>query len=129
MTSSDESALRGYLLGTLDPDEQQAVEERLLRDGDYVELLLALEVEIMDEYQRDELSEIERMKFETHFLTTPERRNSFRVAKAVRQFVDEPKAAPSQVIPIRSSRRSWLVPRAWGWAAAAILLLVVGLGA
>src|ERR1044072_3720358 len=150
--SEKESSLRAYLLGQLNPEEQRRIEEQLLLDSDYVELLLSLEEELMDSYVSDELSEREREQFEKHFLSTPERRRKLRMAKALRRYINNPRPTPRQAKGIKP-KVSWrqhlftpashsdisdpqlqpgfasqLLTPAWRSAMAAMLLLGLGIG-
>src|SRR5215216_3707223 len=122
-----EGSLRAYLLGELSPDEQRQIEEQLLLDGDYMELLLSLEGELIDSYLSDELSERERGQFQKLFLTSPERRRKLRMTKALKRYVN------SQTAPITAPAiepkvfwRRWILAPAWGGAIAAMLVLGIG---
>src|SRR5215216_1776253 len=117
MTSltENERSLRAYLLGETAPDEQRQIEERLLLDGDYVELLLIIEEELIDSYARDTLSERDREQFQDYFLTTPKRRSKLRKAEALRRYLKnvEPISPPARVEQLRSKgfwKQSFLTP-------------------
>lgn len=81
--------LRRFLLGDLSRDEQGEVEERLFSDPDYFRQFRAAEDELIDEYLYGDLTQGERDRFENYFLTTPERRESLRIARALRQYIVE----------------------------------------
>ena len=129
--SDEELSLQAYLLGDIEPDEQRRIEERLLVDRDYVELLLLMEEELIDGYLRGTLSERERRAFENYFLITPARQRKLRMAKTLRRYINNQQAAPAPT-PINrrpSSPAGWhlrLTP-AWGMAIAALLVVGVGL--
>jgi CHAT domain-containing protein len=134
MTSLNEKerSLRAYLLGGASPDEQRQIEERLLLNGDEVELLLILEEELIDSYICDTLSNGEREQFQTYFLSTPQRWRKLRMAKALRRFVnnEQPIPAPAKVSKLRSilfGGQPLLIP-AWRLAIATILIVGVLLG-
>lgn len=134
MTSwnEEERSLRAYLLGETAPEEQRQIEERLLLDGDYVELLLITEEELIDSYVRDTLSERERQQFQKHVLTTPERWRKLRKAKALRRYINNAQTipAPASVRELRSKvfwKPSLLTP-AWRSAIAAMLILGLAIG-
>ena len=74
LQAENSQELRQYLLGDLTGEAQRRVEERLLTEPDFLEELLVGEEELMDDYVGGELSADERLKFERHFLSTPERR-------------------------------------------------------
>lgn len=133
MTSqNDEPILRAYLLGELAPEEQKKIEERLLFDNDYVELLLIIEEELMDSYLRDTLGKTERNEFESYFLSTPDRRRKLKMAKALSRFVNDPRNEQPRVAVFERGRKSsWWLPMlrpTWQWVAAATVILMLGLG-
>jgi anti-sigma-K factor RskA len=78
--------IRQYLLGNLSKDIQQQVEERLLVEDSFFEELLFSEEELMDDYINGELSADDRLKFEQHFLSTPERQQKLRFALALSRY-------------------------------------------
>ena len=132
MTSlnEEERVLRAYLLGEVTPAEQRQIEERLLSDGDYVELLLIIEEELIDGYARDTLSEHERERLRRHVLVTPERRRKLKKAQALKRYVHnaQPIPAPVRALP---SKAFWKWPRltpSWGLAITAILISGLALG-
>lgn len=83
----DETELRRYLLGELDPDEQVVVAERLFLDGEYAQLAQAVADELIDEYAYHDLTTDEREKFETYFLARPEHREDLRIAQALKRLL------------------------------------------
>lgn len=98
--------IRQYLLGGLDEGARQTVERRLLTEEDFFEELLFAEEELTDQYLNEELSADERRSFESHFLSTPERRRKLSFAKALGRYVaahsagvravaDEPRRSPA----------------------------------
>ena len=139
--------LRRFLLGGLSESERGEVEERLFADPEYFRQFRAAEDELTDEYLYGDLDAGERERFETYFLTTPERRESLRVAKALKQYIakNAPAAeltdaseltdAPAQAKVVHASRpekRSFfdflrLPALRFPLAAAALLLVVFGL--
>jgi CHAT domain-containing protein len=131
--TEDERSLRTYLLDETAPEEQRQIEERLLLDADYVELLLFIEEELIDDYVRDALSERERERFQTHFLTTPIRQRKLTKAKALRKYINntQPVSSPPLMSASRSKVfwRQWQFTPAWRAAIAALLVLGMGLGA
>src|SRR3990172_9249313 len=82
-----DDALRDYLLGGLTEDAKEQLERRFMtEDGDFQELLIE-EEELVDDYVRDQLSEPDRLRFESHFLCTPERRRKLRFAATLREYL------------------------------------------
>jgi hypothetical protein len=87
------STLKRYLLGQLDQEEQQQLEREIMTDSHTFEQLSAAEDELVEEYLEDSLSAREREKFEKHFLSTPERRQELKLAKALKKYVAVQKRA------------------------------------
>src|SRR5438876_7752608 len=131
MNLENDSMIKRYLLGELTQEGQQQIEERLLRDSDYFEHLQLCEDELVDEYVRGGLPPDEQRRFDNHFLSTPERHEKLRFARALRRYVSaaveaEPattaRSARSQLLS--ASLRGRLPVMAYSLAAA--LLLVLG---
>lgn len=97
----EDIAIRKYLMGDLQPDEQLLVEERLFLDNDYFQMRQAIEDDLIDEYLYGEFSPDERERFEKHFLSTPERHEALKVAEALKHYISTnslPEAIPSTVV-------------------------------
>jgi hypothetical protein len=127
------------LLGGLTEDAKEQLERRLMtEDGNFQELLIE-EEDLVDDYVRDELSEPDRLRFESHFLCTPERRRKLRFAATLREYLRAYwKATPKRTQKTGkrhgfSSFWDWLfklIPQPtpiWG-AVTAALVLAVGTG-
>ncbi|HEV3468186.1 MAG TPA: hypothetical protein VG148_02620, partial [Pyrinomonadaceae bacterium] len=100
------------------------VEERLFLDAEYFRQLRAAEDELIDEYLYEGLSAGERERFKDTFLTTPERRESLRVARALREYISRnPPPDPAKNHPL-----GFLFGRAplLQLSLAALALLIVG---
>lgn len=82
-----EGRLVGYLLGRLTEEEQERVENFYFGDAENLELLAAVEDELIDSYVRGELGPLERERFEDFFLRSPERRERVENARALDAFV------------------------------------------
>ncbi|HEX8186509.1 MAG TPA: tetratricopeptide repeat protein, partial [Blastocatellia bacterium] len=131
--NNDEKQIVRYLLGQLGEDEQRRVEERLISNDEYFELLLVAEDDLIDDYVKSKLPAGERERFEAYFLSTPERREKLGFARALLDYV----SAESAAVQIKAASSP---PRAAWWrqlasaqslrlAAAAIVLVAAGLGA
>jgi hypothetical protein len=83
----EEKMLRRYLLGELDEDERERVEERFITDGDFKERALMTEGELVDEYLAGELSEAEKELFVGHFLSTPGQQRKLRITASLKRHV------------------------------------------
>jgi hypothetical protein len=89
----EELAVR-YLLGDLTDDEQVEVEDRAFADHQYMERMLAVEDDLIDNYLRGSLSERERSQFEKRFLASDHRRQKIEFARALAE-VSSRRAAPA----------------------------------
>src|SRR5436305_10569116 len=129
--------LRQYLLGDLTGEARQRVEQRLLTEPDFLEELLLGEEELVDDYVGDELSGDERLKFERHFLSTPERRRQLGFAMALSRYVSNSSAvkvsgesarAQGSSAPTGARSRAGWFRAFWGgrpWAPAALAFAAV----
>lgn len=122
--------MREYLLGGLSSDQMERVEELLITDDTFYDEVIALEDELIDRYIGDSLSDQDRARFESNFLTTPERHRQVSFARALKKYVSE-RPRPEEVIPDPpSGRGSWLGQfiannRAMVLAVVAVFLLAV----
>jgi CHAT domain-containing protein/tetratricopeptide (TPR) repeat protein len=127
LSHDDEKRVRSYLLGELAQDDSRQVEERILREEEFVEHILLIEDELIEDYALGELSSDEREQFEKHFLTTPKRRRKLMMIRGLREraFV----AATDSTVCATTAQSSWwdmLFKPQWKVAAfAAIFLLAV----
>jgi tetratricopeptide (TPR) repeat protein len=133
LSIDEEKAVRSYLLGELGPQDAQALEERLLREEDFVEELLLLEDELIEDYARGALTPGERARFESHFLSTPKRRRKLMLVNGIRKYAAERSAQADDGRRDRASSISSLIaylftPK-WRAVAVALLLVAVGVGA
>lgn len=119
-----------YLLGELSDDRQTDFEMRYLADESLFEQMLLVKKELVDAYVRQHLDAETRKKFERHFLATAEGQKEVAFARALREKLNEPRMVSPAKAPSARPRRSlaqW-TPREIGLAAAALLLLMIGLG-
>jgi hypothetical protein len=126
-----ESSLKPYLLGDLNPDEQERLERRLMVDSDVFEELRRVEDELIDDYLEGGLAGRERERFENFFLAAPERKQKLRFAKSLKRYVAAHKQAESPE-PVRPNawRTFWhtqIRPLKLAFAASLVLLLAGGL--
>lgn len=78
--------MRAYLLGTLDADQCTQFEERLLREPEVYEELLAAEEELIDENVAGTLSELDQQQFDKHLAITAEGRQKIRFATLLNRY-------------------------------------------
>lgn len=130
MDLKNEQSLKSYLLGDLNPDEQQRLEKDLMTDDDAFEQLNLIEDELIDDYLEGALSNRDREKFESFFLAAPEQRQKLRFAKSLKLYVAEnkPEKSPRAFLP--KAAQAVLPARnpVLKWALAASLALLVGGG-
>lgn len=120
----DENRIKRYLLGELSQEEEQRLEDRLLRDDDFVEHMRLTEDELVEDYVRGSLSPHERGRFETYFLSTPRRRRKLMFVERLSKLADE-RAAP-ETKP--SPWFTWLFVPSWRAAAAFSVLVALTVG-
>ena len=77
----EENLIRDYLLGQLPDHEQDAVEERLLSDSQFLQTARMIEDELFDDYVMELLSESDRMRVETRLLTSAEQRRKLELIR------------------------------------------------
>ena len=85
----DEGFIARYLLGDLPEEEQVEVEDRAFSDAQYMQIVLAVEADLIDEYIRGALHASERRQFETRFLASSERREKVEFARALAKVAQE----------------------------------------
>jgi CHAT domain-containing protein len=107
----DRATIRRYLLDGLSHEERERVEVRLMTDDGYFEEFELVKEELCDHYLEGELTGEERERFERHFLTTPARRRSLRLAQALTAYPAPP--ARERVAPKSEPVRP---PFAWARA-------------
>ena len=83
--------VRRWLLGLLPQAESQSLEERFITDAALYEELFIIEDELIDDYLTGKLTVDERAAFESYFMNSTERQKQFRVANALRAFIDDSK--------------------------------------
>lgn len=103
---------RRFLLRTLDPEEGERFEQRLLEDEALTELVEAVEDELLDAFVRDALPPDERTRAAELFADRPER---IRFARAL---------ALRAARPAHRTRSRRFV----AWAAAAVIVVLIGAG-
>lgn len=72
-----------YLLGELPEAQQVQIEDSAFHDPQYLDAILAVENDLIDEYVRGEIPPDRREQFGKHFLVPPERRRKVEFARAL----------------------------------------------
>lgn len=140
----DEVVARKFLLGQLSPEEQGQIEELAFEDPDTFTFLESVEEDLVDDFLQEELSPLERQRFNDHFLSLPGRRQDlkisevlqehFKVAKSEEVIEDKPTEGVAddddrklffrRFIELVKAPRFW-VPATTAAALVALLILVV----
>lgn len=125
LSNHDQSTIRDYLLGKLNDEDEQKMEERLMVEDELFEEFEVSKGELVEEYVAGELPKQEHEWFKTHFLASPEGRE--RQAFVMAMHCLEAPAPAVQVV-----RQSWwerfqslLSSRNWSVGLAASALAVV----
>jgi CHAT domain-containing protein len=113
--------LSSYLLGELNEQEREAVEERLWADEDFFKESLLAEDDLIDDYVQGDLSADQRNKFEATILCTPRGQQQVEVTRALRKS-----ARVKRVAPIVWWRKP-LQSQSFRIAASIFILLAIGL--
>lgn len=82
-SKDDRAEVKKFLLGQIDEDQRQKIEQRLLTDDEYFEELEIIEDELVDDYVAGNPTSTERRIFEEQFLVSDERRGKLRFANAL----------------------------------------------
>jgi hypothetical protein len=92
----DEELIAQFLLGNLPEEEQVPVEERAFRDPQFAKDVMVVENDLIDEYVRGELSDRDRLQFESRFLASSKRRQKIEFARALAKVVSESKSGVTE---------------------------------
>lgn len=108
----DETVIRHYLLGEASEEEAQALERVYFAKEEALDEVGAVEADLLEEYLAGRLTGSSRLRFESHYLRTPEHRQRLAMARALRVEAR---------VPQRARKVLYFFPL----AAAAILVLTV----
>lgn len=92
----NETQLRLYLLDELPEDEQQLIEERLLFENDYLEQLLIVEEDLIDDYTANRLPPHQQAKYQKLFLASPEGQQKLQISQVLKTHLNH---FPSEITP------------------------------
>jgi anti-sigma factor RsiW len=122
--------IRRYLLGELDEELREQLEQRLISDSSYKQEVLITEGELLDEFVLGELSPEDRALFLRNFLASPAQRRKLETAKALHAYAANHKS-PAQpgleggwlkgLVAFFRSRNRFMQ---FSWATVALLVLV-----
>ena len=130
--NTDEALIRDYLLGQLEPVEQEHLERRLITEEACFRLAMVVEEDLLDQYLYGQLSGDEEQRFARRFLATPEGAEQLRLAASLKAYArrqrgDSKRQASARASDIpahRFARPRWQSPVARYALAAAALVLV-----
>jgi hypothetical protein len=88
-SAKEEQLMTRYLTGAATEEQCAEVEERFLRDAEYLKQLRALECEIIDDYARGEMSAPERRSYERRALASPQGREQVARARKLQAQLDQ----------------------------------------
>jgi hypothetical protein len=121
-----DAEIREYILGKGPAEKAERLDELSFFD-EYTERIGAMERELVDDYVSENLNPGERLAFESHYLSSPIRRERVRFASALAKYSDEPHPAAGQISEKASIfdlfRQRFFVLQL---GAAALLLVLIG---
>ncbi|HKR13958.1 MAG TPA: hypothetical protein VJT15_17980 [Pyrinomonadaceae bacterium] len=112
LSTNDQGLIKEYLLGQLDDDEQQKIEERLMVEDDFFDEFEASKGELVEQYCAGELGETERDWLESHYLVSEEGKQRYLLAVALDCGKNPPRPQPipepiPESIEIKPAPPSW----------------------
>lgn len=138
MISLEKQQVRQYLLGSLAQEEREQMELRLFLEDEFLTLVEGAEDDLIDDYVAGDLTEMERKRFERHFLCTPERQQKLQLIQALWRRANPKKEAEraeregtgkKENLPVtKESQGVFRLPFAWKIAASVLLAVGLGLG-
>jgi len=107
MPEDEHSIIRRYLLQDVDAAAADALEARLLTDGDFFDRVTVVEDELIEDYVRGRVPPHERHRVE-RFLANPHRQRQLTLTRALVARFDH--ATPSSESPAATANRASTVP-------------------
>ena len=103
-----DALLREFLLGKLNDDQCERIENLFLTDSQTKERVLALEQDLIDDFLEDSLTEEERERFVSRYIQNAEQRRQLLITKSIRDWALAEGRAPRAATATSSSwRRLW----------------------
>jgi hypothetical protein len=100
---NEEQWIRAYFLGDLPESEEERIQERLFTDRDFFESLLIVEGELVDDYALGLISDRDRAKLESGFLTSPHQYRNVEFVRTLDRYIASNKAVPSRLRQVAPS--------------------------
>ena len=129
-STKDQDIIRGYLLGHLDDEEEQKIEERLMLEDDFFDEFEVSKGELVEQYRAGEFSKKEREWLESHYLASTEGRQRYMLAVALESQNHSRPVELSPPAPTLVQRVAlWFKRQQWALASATVgLVIVIGAG-
>lgn len=139
--STDNQFITEYLLGSLPEVETERLDELSVSSQEFAEVLSASEKDLIDAYVQGELSGNMLAQFESHYLTSPIRRERVEFAEAFQVFTRTQRdfhdsSIRGQADLHRKRKKGWLSTLSifggqypglqWGLAVAVVIFIVAG---
>jgi hypothetical protein len=121
LTGNDQQIIR-YLLHEAGEEELSMMEERLLSDASFFDLVACIEDEMIMQYVRGEMEPDLKQRFEKNYLVSPERRARIESARQLRTAVHS--VAATRAIEKSKKRTFFPLPMRIACAAAALAVAV-----
>jgi len=118
----EQIVIRQYLLGELDEEARQQVEQRVMTERDYKEEVLISEEELLEEFAAGALDDHERELFLSHYLSAPLQRQKLRMVQAINKYAADRQPLATVEVPETSwfrryidafRSRKWFVQLSW----------------
>lgn len=123
----DDDVLVRYLLGQTAPEEGEAIEGSYLRDEELFLRLRDLEAQLIDDYWSGRLRPERRAPFESHYLSTPPRRERAELGRRLGELARAAAPAPGAAgLAAAEAGRRPSHRREAAWQLAALLALLLG---
>lgn len=106
----DDALLREFLLGKVNDDERQRIEDLFLTDSQAKERVLAVEQDLIEDYLEGTLTTEDRERFVSRYAQTEEQRRKLRITKSIKDWAIA-EAASAQVKAANKSGWSGLRAR------------------
>jgi hypothetical protein len=107
--SITDALLREFLLGRLDDDMLERIENLFLTDAQTREKVLAIEQDLIEDYLEDSLSEEDKARFVSRYAQTEEQQRKLRITKSIKDWaLTESKADHGEVATVSIWSRLWI---------------------
>ena len=92
--SMTDALLREFLLGKIDDEERERIENLYLTDSQTRERVLALEQDLIEDYLEDSLTSEDKVRFLLRYAQTDEQRRKLRITKSIKDWAITEARAP-----------------------------------